>query len=703
MPFALLSRMTYTLRTPGPLPILGLLAILLACAFPASARAQEENRLRRVAIHPHQGYTRVNLFFQDPPDYTVRLLPGRVRLEVRGADAPSFKKLRSYADPQLSGVIVAEKGGVLSVSIPVRDPRAGVQAISCGNPEVLSLDIGPGVNRATRVDIAPGREPILSGTEQFVREFDAEPAGVPFVPTDGKVLKEMLPEAEALLFQQGESLLYRDQAEEALAVFSTFTNKAAAPRALAHYRIGEALGHLGRHQEALAAFRQGEALWPQYLDQAPELLQSYSDALAKTGDFGAARALLLRLMNKFVGTPYQAELLTRLADLIERHGLKSPALAMYRSVAVYAPGSSAASRARLKLADRELFTLSRDRYRELLQKYRTIYEEPGDFALRDEALFKMALLLALYAPPREALDTLVSYDKRYPRGIFSTIVKRMREELLLPVYQELAAAGKDQALVELAIDNKEYLARCFSDTGFAPGLSRAFERTGMLTREMELFHYLDEKNWAASDAPFMLSRVVDDAVALGNAALAESTGREFLGRYPRDPRAGRVREQLGRVAFEKGDLAKARTELSFLNGKGQKPQFPDSDYYLGKALASAGDRRGAVRSLARFADGVKEDHPLLPDGYFTLAVALAAVKDYPRALAACQVGGSLATGEMAGQFLYKTGELQLQLGEVSQARASWEKASGLGGTWGKLASEALGDLAWRMKISSQLP
>ena len=695
--------MTFTPRIPGPGILLGLVTLVLACALPASALAQQENRLWRIAVHPHQGFTRVNLFFQAPPDYTLRVLSGRVRLEVRGADSPSFKKLRALNDRVLSGVTTSELRGVLSVSIPVREADPGVQVISCANPGVLSLDIGPGVKRVARVDIAPGREPILSGTERFVRDFEADPGGVPFAPTDGKLLKELLHENEALLFQQGESLLYRDQAEEAVKVFSVFTGKATGPRALACYRLGEALEQLGRHQEALAYFRQGESLWPQYLEQAPGLLQPYSDALARTGDFAAARAMLLRLMDRYLGTPYQAELLNRLADLIERNGQKEAALAMYRSVAVYAPGSAAAGRALLKLADRELFTLSRDRYRELLARYQGIYQQPGDPASRDEALFKMTLLLSLYAPPEEALESVATYDRRYPRGIFGTITKKMREEILLPVYQEAAAAGNDQGLVQLALDNREYLARCFGDAGFAQRLSRAFERTGAISKELELFGYLEQKNWAAGSAPFLLSRMVDDAVTLGNAPLAEATARDFLGRYPRDPYVGRVREQLGRLAFEKGDLPGTAAQLAFLNARGAKAQLPDSAYYLGKALAAARDQGGAVRSLARFASGAKPDNPLLPDGYFSLATALAASRDYPRALAACQVGGSLANGEMAGQFLYKAGELQLQLGEVRQARGSWEKASGLGGTWGKLAAEALNDLDWRMKIAGELP
>lgn len=696
--------MTYTLRTAFPGLCLRLLLILLACALPVAAQAEQENRLRRIQVVPHQGFTRVNLFFQSPPDYTLRSSVGLVRLEVRGADAPPFRKFRSYSDRQLAGLFTRSRNGAVSITIALREAEPGVQALSCGNPSVLSLDIGPGVRRGSRVDIAPGREPILAGTENFVREYTgAVSAGTPFAPTDAKLLKGLLSEEEALLFQQGESLLYHEQANEAVGVFSLFLTKEPKARALAQYRTGAALALLGRNQEAVASFRQGEALWPEYLEQAPELQQSYAEALAKGGDFPAGRALMLRLMNKAVGTPYQSHLMVRLAEMSDRQGLRDVADALYRSVVVHAPASAAAGRARLELADRELFSLSRDRYRELLPKYQAIYQAPGDFALRDETLFKTALLLALYAPAQEALEASVSYDRRYPRGIFSTIVKKMREELILTVYRELAAANDDAALARLALENREHLTRCFSDPDFVRRLSQAFGRTGMLAREIELFSYLGDKNWAAAGGAFMLSKVVDDAVALGNAPLAESAGRDFLSRYPRDVRAGKVHEQLGRVAFEKGDLPGAARELRFLTLKGAKPEIPESDYYLGKALEKSGELKGAVRSLARFTLAAKPDSPLLLDGYFTLAGTLAAAKDYQGALAACRVGGKRATGEAALQFQYRMGELYLQQGDLRQATASWEKAAGGGGTWGKLASEALNDLNWRRKIAGQLP
>jgi len=698
--------MTYIRIKAAPGRRLRLLVLILACLIPAAAGAQEENRLRRVQILPRAGYTRINLFFQAPPDYSLVQGSGRLRLSVKGCDAPSLRKLARYADPRIASLSVLRRYQQVELIFRLKQGDPGVEVLD-GNPAVLSLLIGPPARRTPSApEIAAGRESILAGTERFVRQFGA-PARValPFRPSDPRVLKSLLGEEDAKLFERGEGFLYREQGREAQELFSPLLAKATAARALVCYRLGEALALQGRDRDALALFRQAEPLQPGYLDREPEVLQVYAELRVKTGDYPGARALFGRLMTQLSGTPFAAQLSNRLAYLWECQGESELALGMYRTVLSHAPGTEAATRADMRLADREMFSVPRKSYRALYDRYDAIYRSPGDLALRDEAFFKMALLQALYGPADEALAAAIDYGQRYPRGIFSTIVKKMREDLLLPVYGELYAARDGAALLKLAQDNREYLARCLLDPRFAPRLADAYREAGQLTKELELFGYLAERSYSAAAAPFLTSRLTEDALALGDLARAESAGRSFLARFPKDPRADRVREELGRIAFQKGELKTAAAQLSFLNVRGKGPQFPESYYYLGKALAAAGDQRGAELSLTRFAAMAPQGSHLLADGYLALAGARSALKEYPAALAAYREGAKVAGGESAQQCLYKLGELYLQLNQVRQAREAWEQVAGrgAGGTWGKLASQALDDLKWRLKISGELP
>jgi tetratricopeptide (TPR) repeat protein len=699
--------MTSSPRTAHPGRRLWLTLIVLCCALPGRAAAQAENRLLRIQIRPHHGFTRIILLFQSPPDYALTRTPGRVRVALKDTGSPAFRKFRSYADANVGGVFCAQRDGGLLLTVPVKKADAGVQLLDNGSPTALALDIGPALKRPERPDIAPGREPILAGgTEQFVREFGTPAgAGLPFVPTQLEKLRRLLPDGELQLFQRGEGALYKEQGAEALEIFSYFVAKSPLVKSLASYRLAQSLYLLERWDEALKAFKVAESLWPEYLDQAPELLQSYADVRARAGDYAGGRALLVRLIERMAGTAYSAPLLNRLADLAARHGDTAAALSIYRSVLEHAPGTPAAGRARMKLADREMFSVSRDRYQALLAKYQSIYEGPGDFPLRDEALFKVALMQALYGPAREALGACITYQTRYPRGIFATIVKKMREELMPALFREAFAGKDDAAVLGFALDNKEYLTRCLADPEFAGKLSRAAQGAGQPGQELKLFGYLSEKSWAAGSAAFMLARMVEDALALGNLTQAEESARGFLSRFPRDPRGQRMHEQLGRIAFERGELKSVTPELSFLNAKGKKPEFPESDYYLGKALAAAGDGRGAERALTRFCAAAKGGTPLLPDGYFTLAGTRSALKQYAGALEAYREGLKFTSGETSDQYRYKMGELYLQLGMIREARAAWEEVvkKGAEGTWGKLAAESLSDLRWRLKISGELP
>jgi tetratricopeptide (TPR) repeat protein len=698
--------MTATQPTRNLNRSLRLCLALLLLALTGTAQAQEKNRLLRIKIMPHKGFTRINLTFLEPPDFALTESAGRVRIAVRDADAPLFRKYRAYSDANLGGVFCSSRQGELQLVVPVKG-GAGVELVDYASPTVLSLDIGPALNRPSHPDIAPGREPILSGIERFVHDFVSPvPTALPFAPTDVKTLKRYLAEPDLLLFQRGEGALYKEQGSEALEVFGYFlAHKEPAVRALAGFRQAQALYLLERYDEALKAFKEAEALWPAYLAQAPELLQMYADLKARKGDFAGGRALLIRLIDRMSGTSYSAPLLNRLADLTARHGDQAAAREIYRSVLTHAPNSPAAARARLKLADRDLFTLSRDRYRSLFDKYQQIHQTPGDFPLRDEALFKAALLQSLYGPSREALDAILAYEARYPRGIFATIVKKMHEEILVPVYRDVYARHDDNALVQLALENREYLCRCMADPEFAPRVAEACRKSGKLAQELGLFGYLAERSWAQGSAPFLVATMVDDAVTIGNQQLAQDNARSFLNRFPRDARTQRMHEQLGRIAFDRGELLQAAAELSFLNGKGKQAELVESDYYLGKALLAAADPRGGERALARYAARAKGGAPLLPDTWLALATTRTGLKDYRGALAAYREGLHFASGEMAEQYLYKIGELYLQLDLVREAQGTWEELAkrNPGGTWGKLGREALNDVNWRLKIAGQLP
>ncbi|MBJ6724739.1 tetratricopeptide repeat protein [Geomesophilobacter sediminis] len=683
-----------------------LCCVLLLSLFPALVRGEEANRLLRIRVAPHSGGSRVTLLFSDTPDYTVTRLAGRLKVSVRNADSPLFRKYRTLSGPHVAGIVCSQHGDELQVVVKVQsgnEPRL----IPGGNPQSLIVDVAPATRPAGKVDIMPGREKILQGTEKLVREFDAPfRAGLPFAPTDDKKLRQYLPENEALLFQRAEDVLYKEQAGDVVPVFSHFLTQAPAVRALACYRLGQAYYLLGRMDDALKSFQEGERLDPEYLERVPDVMECYAEVKARTGDFAGGRAFLTRLIVQQAGSLYAGPLLNHLAQMQSRHGDDTAAIHTYRSVIARFPGSAAAGRARMKLVDREVFTLSPETYKPVQERYQTLYDNPGEQPLRDEALFKIALLEALYGPAADALDAVVTYQRRYPHGMFFAVTRQMREELLLPVYKQIFATHDDKKLVQFALDHKEYLSVTLTDPDFARRLGDACHRSNQVSVELALFGYLAERPWAGAAAPYLLERMVEDAYALGKRDTAEQAGKAYLSRFPKGAQAQHIRERLAGFAFEKGDQKGAAAQLAFLGGKkATKAQIADSDYYLGKGLIASGDHRGGERALARFAAAAPAGSPLLPDTYFSLAAARVLLRDNAGAIRAYQEGLKFASGETADQFLYKMGELYLKLNRVKEASASWNRVvkEGKDSTWKKMAAERLTDIQWRLKMSKELP
>jgi len=686
------------------------LSLLIPLCGAAVAQGAPTNHLNRLEIKRHTGYTRLLFKLDAPPDYVLANLPGqRLRLILHDTDSRRFKRLRNYTDSQIRNVVLARRGNDLQVTLVVKEQGSGVRCLAGIVAGTLVLDIGRRWNKQDLVQIPPERERIWSGAEQFVKEFDPPlKVELPFVPTDPRLLQTLLPPAQLQQFAHGEALLYKGKASEAAAIFSKFQHEDLPIQALAVYRLGEAFYLLQNYPRALQAFAEGERLWPDYLGINPAATFYYADCIVRCGDFAAGRKRMARLIGKLADRKYAPLLAGRLADIALRARHEMEAVAIYRSVLSNFPTTKAAFHAEAKLADRQLFTVGDYRFRPLLEVYGRVFEQCPDFVEREAALFKIALLEGLYGQAADALAAANSYEKKYPRGVFVTVVNAMREDLLLIRYRELAAAGDCAGLVGLAQKNHPYLARCCADAGFVERLAGCFAALGKAEEERALFSNLAEREWAVGNAPFMLTRVMEDDLQLADYSNAEAAARSFLQRFARHPLAGHVRERLAGVCFQQKRSPEVAALLGWLLKPGVRAEFPESYYYLGKALAATGSQQGAEQAMALFIGTVAkgtDSPPLVCDAYLVAAAARLARGDRAGAMAFYRAGYDVAHGEWRDQFRYKIGELLALQGEGDAAREEWQRLlkEGSDPLWLKLASQALTDLAWREKNAASLP
>jgi TolA-binding protein len=512
----------------------------------------------------------------------------------------------------------------------------------------------------------------------------------------------MMPEPDVKLFLRGEAAIYKEKPSEAEEIFRQFLNRETSVRTIAAFRLGEALYMMQKYHEALSLFRAGEKLGPEYIVQNPSALFYYADCLAREGDFEAGRRIMVRLIIGLSGTEHAPPLLVRLADMYRRAGRDKEALSIYRNITANFPATRAFNSARMRLYDRDFFSVNSVTCLTLIGKYRNVNASASDPVLQDESLFKAALLGALYRPAGEAVEAVAEYEKKYPYGIFSNVAKAIHEDLLVDLFHELKANNDCQGLLNMIGKNMKYLAKCFAEEGFVRFISRCYNDRGMARLEMTLFTQLVDSEWAAASAPFMYSRILDDAMALGEKSLAEGAARAFLRKYPKHELAWGVTARLGEICYMNGNMRDTVAVLSRLMEKGGRIDQPESLYYLGKAQECLHNQAGAEKAMALFVGELRKrgaDSPFREDAFMVMAAARVAGGDKKGAMSMYRAGYATARGEFRDAFLFKMGDLSRQEGNCDAARDLWEKVvkEGSDSFWKKMASEELADLEWRAK------
>jgi TolA-binding protein len=684
-----------------------LLTALFVILFGGSVWARElPNRLKRMEVRSKERFTRFLFVFERTPRYSLAYLPGgQVQVTFLETGGSAIKKFRSFSDTRVSDVSLTDRGDRLRLRFSLKEKSPGLRILDSILPNVVTLDVGESLQRSGAASMPPGRERIWSGAGALVHEFDpSHTSDLPFFPTPGTLLRKLLAPADAKLFARGEDALYRERGAEAEEIFTTFVNQGNLMRAIASYRLGEAQYLLQKFDSALKWFREGERLQPEFMVQSPSIVFAYADTLVRNGETAAGRRMLERLTVGLADTKYGPLLLVRMADVMTRSGRGMEAQALYRTVAEQFPSTRGAPLASLRLADRRFFQVTADTYRGLSMEYLKIAGLVSDPVLKEEAFFKGALLEALYGSVADAVAAVTGYEKKYPAGVFKNVARTMREDLLVLLYHELDRAGDCRGIVRLALDNREYLARCTAEQGFIPRIDDCFRKLGMIREELDLFCMLVETEWSAASAPFLFYRIFDASLELADFARAEAAGKVFLARFAADARSGRVREILAGIQFRNRDLRAVFATLSpLLSGNGTV-LYPESHYYFGKACATVGETARAERAMVIFLGTGRDGDGsfLVSDARMVVAAARLARKDAAGAMEMYRVGYERSRGEQKEMFLYKMGELSRNEGRRGEARSRWEQLirEGKDPVWTRMASQSLADMAWSEKWGS---
>jgi len=679
-----------TIAHPWNIGLLSFLYFILV--FSTVADANISNRLHRVEIRPKSGYTRLSLELQDFTPSTVALLPGnRLRITITNTNGPLFKKYRRYSDRNIGGLVFKQRGDELLVTFQIAR-GTGWRSYNFEGIGNITIDIGQQFAILPVLQPLHGREKIQSGIGKLVRDFDPPlKTDIPFTPTDRQLLAKLLPPEEQQLFSSGEAALYKGRFTEAEEIITPFSARQTPIKALALYRMGEIAYHLQKYPQALGAFREAEKLWPAFLTMDPGVTFFYGDSIVRSGDLDHGRELLAGLIARLSDKKFAPTLLVRLGDIYSRHGHDQQANALYRIVADNFNGNKARQMALLRLNDQLFMASGNGNYRPLSRSYLEISEQIGDFDMREEAHFKHILLEALHADTISALQDVLKFQRKFPRGAYATVTRSIREALVAQVYTENDWNSDSSALIRFVEEQQEYLADAVELPGFLTTVSKSYELSGRPIERIRFLSFIVDRQWATTSAPRLYEEIAENADMIGDTAFATKTLRTLLRKYPSNPRKQLVTENLGALLFNDGKYLDVKNTLSSLLQKKERAQKSESYYFLGKSLWNLNEYHSSIKAFDLFLSVAQSESRYLSDTYYVAASAREAVGDRKGASKLLDLGLSLPINKNNEAMLYKAGQINIVAGNRQKGKAYLEQVvqNGKDQDWKRLAQQAL--------------
>jgi len=676
---------------------LGVFVSVLAIPFLATkAYASIPNLLYRIDIRPQKDFTRLTLRLADPPHYKLVAIPGnRLRLVIQDTGGTLFRKFRRYSDKNIGGLVLKKRGNSLLVTFQVSQ-AAGWRDLSRQNISAIIVDVGVPFRPGLLQTAIAGREKIWEGVEKLVRNFDPPlKSEIPFSPTDRQVLKNFLADNEQKDFMAAEAALYKGRLIEAEELFTRFASAQTPIRPLALYRLAETWYKLQKYSQALTAFHEAEKLWPAYLGINPGINFYYGDSIARSGELTSARPLLAALVVQLADKTYAPALLVRLGDIMARQGHEHEALAIYQNVTENFKGNKACQMALMRVADSRFLQSTRWNYRSISDVYLNASRQSGDLDMREEAHFKYVLLESIHGEAGEALQLVMGFQRKFPRGVYVAVVRTIREVLVAEVYQSTEWGKDPSALLRFMDEQYEYLAGCVGQPGFLATVTTAYYEAGRPIELIKLLTALVERPWAASVAPELYVSIVDNAELIGDTATAERTIKAFLGKFSSNPQARLMTERLGSIYFSAGKYQQVKETLLWLLNKGERAKRAESYYQLGRSLWELQLYAQAVRSMDLFISAPSGRDPrTLPDAYFVAGSARESLGDRKGALKQFEAALKLPDNNRNEEFIYRAGQINLREGNIRRAKELLGQLAenGKDPDWQKLARQALSTL-----------
>ncbi len=385
----------------------------------------------------------------------------------------------------------------------------------------------------------------------------------------------------------------------------------------------------------------------------------------------------------------------RLGDILTRQGHENEARAIYQNVAELFKENKASQMALMRSADSAFLQSTPWNYRPISDVYLNASQQGGDPGMREESHFKYVLLESIHGEAGQALQQVMGFQRKFPRGVYAAVIRTIREVLVAEVYRSALWSKDPSALVRFMDEQHDYLANSVDQPGFLAAVTRAYNEAGRPIELVKLLTALSERSWAASVAPELFASIVENAELIGDTATAERTIKAFLGKFPAHPRARLMTERLGSIYYASEKHQQVKETLLWLLNKGEHAQRAESYYQLGRSLWALQLYSQAARSMDLFlASPSGRDPRLVPDAYFVDGSARESSGDRKGALKLFEAALKLPDNSRNEEFIYRAGQINLHEGNTRRAKELLEQLAknGKDPDWQKLARQAMAGL-----------
>lgn len=716
------------------MPVIRLLIlILLLMNFAPEVRADVDLRLEAVTTTEGQEQTRIVLDFLSLPAYRLETSGQRVDLILPGTTISSSLREKSE-NGRVIKVLFAKKREELIVSFLLRQPPARILTATEGARRLV-LDLFwqesstrtaiafqiPGVPTRQKGQPVATMKPSSRYTanwEQFFREYRtplllAAPLRYSRLPLPagaaaqrlGQVYLQSIALATAGNPHQAKILLQDAQsAAEKSPSLRPFYRLLRAEIALATGAFNEGLRLLekddnlwplaftsirqARTAAALSKIGKGKPTRQVFLSLVPLplvltgdafLLESAGGVFFASGDYDSAAACYRGLEETLVEPAEKALANFAWAQTIYLGNGRSLGIERLQQLKETFSPQEAGNRAWLQLLDHGVLTRREAEYPTAIAGYGVLAEQSPVQALREEAAFKQAVVLAWSGQSERSVRQLQDFLRDFRAGNLRGEAEALLAELLPAVIQNLVARGEDLQAVVLAEQNRHLLLSDGMGWAFLDDLASAFTRMGLPERAGRVYLFmLDSSRQDADKEPLYLP-LVQSFWDRGEFLQAEYYAGQYLQRYPR----GRDRAALFLWRLQSLVKGDQRVEAARLLRLPAVPWDLAVELEAARILSATGD----FRQLAALAGRAAGRWTPAPETELLQAEALREVGREAQALPLYQ---RLREEEaFADQAAFRTAQILLKQGEKKAALKILSRLAETGRSplWRRLAEE----------------